>query len=254
MKVRHKRLAKLLMGHGFTSVSRSQVSHGWTFVRPSHINELFESIIVESQGKRNEAVYASVGLAVTQTVTYKELGDVQLLEELAEEPQRGWTIIDDDSKAKLWEQKLAAVGPVRAAQLAETLGKQLLQSTAPLRAIVKKYSDCLSRQMPLSQSLGLLKRNCNSEFVMEAQRLVDCPLFESEGLKALCYQLACHVISCNSATVESRSFIGHDPEYDIELLDRIELLADRLLQLSAGDKSKLQNLLPNRSEDNCGNE
>ena len=249
MKVRPKRLASLLTAHGFTSVLRSHLSHGWIFVRPSHVDELFESIIVESQGKRGEAVYASVGIAVTKTVMYKELGDVQLLEELAEEPQRGWTIIQDDTKARLWEQKLASLGPMRAAQMAVNRGKQLLHETDQLRAIVKRYEDCISGSMKLSQSLDLLKRNCKDDLVLEAERLFNCELFEKEGVRALCYQVACHIISCKSEAIESIDFMGHDPEKDPDLLDRIELLTDRMFQRATINYSKAATEFPTRAEE-----
>ncbi len=235
MKIRHKRLAKLLKPHRFTTVSRSPVSHGWHFVRSSHIPDLFESIIVESQGKRGEAVSASVGIAVTQTVMEKVLGNVQILEDMAGDPRRGWTIIDDDSDAREWEQKLATIGPVRAARWADSRGPELLQSTAPLRAIVNRYEECLPRHDSLSQSLALLKRNLDHATELAAERFSESPLFDVEGVKALCYQVACHLITSQSAMIESRSFIGHEPDKDSELPDRIEWLADRLFQISGAE-------------------
>jgi hypothetical protein len=190
-----------------------------------------------------------VGIAVTQTVMYKDLGEVQLLEELAEEPQRGWTRIQDDTKARLWEQKLASLGPTRAAQMAYDRGKKLLHATGPLRAIVKRYEDFVGGSMQLSQALDLLKRNCEHDVVLVAERLFDCELFEREGARALCYQVACHLIACKSATIESRSFMGRDPETDPELLDRIELLADRLFQTATIHDFKAAKRFPTRVEE-----
>lgn len=248
MKLRHTRVMCLLSPHGFNSIARSRVSRGWIFVRPSHREALFESIIVESQGKSGEAVYASVGIAVTQTVMYKGLGHVQLLEECAEDPQRGWTIIEDDSKAKLWEQTLASVAPLRAAQLADKRGQQLLQATEPLRSSVSRYAECLEPNATLRQTLALIQQHGTRELVREAERLCQCPLLEMDGLKALYYQVACHLISCHSMRIESRSFVGHDPEEDCDLLDRIELLADRLFQTTAVDHPDADNDVSNRAE------
>jgi hypothetical protein len=59
---------------------------------------------------------------------YKHLGDVQFLAELGEDPQRGWPIIEDDGKARQWEVRLAAVGPVRVKEWADARGPKILLS------------------------------------------------------------------------------------------------------------------------------
>jgi hypothetical protein len=124
----------MLREHGFTYGPESRTSDDLIFTRPSHISDLFESIIVSCQGKRGEAVYASVGVSVTNEVAYKIFGDVKLLEELAEDSERGWTIIEDGIKARKWESRLAALGPVRAKEWADVRGPRLLEETIQLRA------------------------------------------------------------------------------------------------------------------------
>jgi hypothetical protein len=88
MKVRPKRLLALLEPEGFCVGLRTYAVGSFTFVRPSFTEDLFESVIVESQGKQAEAVYASVGVSITRTVAFKVLGDVHVLDEVADNKER----------------------------------------------------------------------------------------------------------------------------------------------------------------------
>ncbi|MES2793027.1 MAG: hypothetical protein V4719_25670 [Planctomycetota bacterium] len=230
MKIRQKRLFELLRVHGFASNIISPISGDLTFVRSSHINELFESIIVGTQGKQGEAVYASVGIAITHAVMYELLGNVQFLDEMGEDPQRGWTIIEDDEKARQWETRLAEISSVRAKEMANRFGPQLLQETTELRSVVKKYESTLEPTMTPDKVLAALKSLRSNEVAVEAERLSSCPIFPNDGKKGTIYQIACHVIACRSVDIEGISFIGHDPMSDTALLARIELLADKLCQ------------------------
>lgn len=96
----------------------------------------------------------------------------------------------------------------------------------------------------LSQSLAPLKSKCGHDTKNAVERFANSPLFDSEGIRALCYQVACHLIASQSAMIESRSFIGHEPDKDSELPDRIEWLADRLWQASAARDTVWSTELP----------
>jgi hypothetical protein len=170
-----------------------------------------------------------VGIAVTMTVMHKLLGDVQFLAELGEDPQRGWTIIEDDAKARQWEARLAEVGPVRAREWADARGPQLLQETAQAREAANKYLSLLEPTMNLQLQLEALKNASNKRVFEEAERLSACPIFGDGAETELAYRIACQAILLHSEEVEAWSYFGHDPMNDTRLLERIEILADKLL-------------------------
>lgn len=229
LKVRQNRLLGMLKVYGFTFGRESRSTDGLIFTRASHIKELFEAIIVDSQGKRGEAVYASVGVAITETVMHKLLGDVRFLEELGEDSQRGWTIIEDDGKARLWEARVAEIGPIRAKEWANARGPQLLQETAQARAAANKYLSLLE-PTSLEQKFVALRKASSTPAAEEAERLSRCPIFDDESeATRLAYRSACYVIMCRSNEVEGKSYFGRDPMNDTSLLERIEIVADKLL-------------------------
>jgi hypothetical protein len=159
---------------------------------------------------------------------YKLLGDVQFLEELGEDPERGWTIIEDDAKAIQWESRLAEIGPIRAMEWATARGPQLLQDTAQVRAAVADYYSLLNRAESLEAALLEMKSTTRKQLVEEAERLSTCPIFRNGPDAELAYHVACQVILSHSERVDGTSYIGHDPMNDAELLKRIEILVDRL--------------------------
>jgi hypothetical protein len=226
-------LFALLEQHGFSYGPESRTTDALIFVRPSHRDALFESIIVDSQGKRGEAVYASVGVAVTRQVAYKVLGEVQLLGELGGDPNRGWTIIEDDRKAEEWEHQLSAIGPMRAREWADIAGLKVLRQTEGTRIAVAKYLTLVEPTEDLERVLGHLKRAASKSIADEAERLHACPILNGGPNQQAAYRVACYVIVANSEEVERRSFLGADPMNDVNLMYRVIMLADRFLIASS---------------------
>jgi hypothetical protein len=228
MKVRQNRLLALLNGHGFVLGPQSRTDNSLIFIKPSHIEDLFESIILNSQGKRGEAVYASVGIAVTRQVAYKVLGDVQFLHELGEDPTRGWTIIEDDRKARQWEAQLANVAPVRARDWADARGAKVLRDTAEIRTAVDKYLSLVHPIHDLGQVLANLKQASSEQTSAEAERLHACPILRGVTGAEVAYEVACYLIVRHAQDVEGLSYLGSDPIGDKRLMHRVIVLADKL--------------------------
>ena len=227
MKVRQNRLLARLKEHGFASGPESRTSDDLIFTRPSHIPGLFESIIVGCQGKRGEAVHASVGTAVTRQVMYKVLGDVKLLEELAENQERGWTIIEDDGKAREWEGRLAQIGPLRAREWAEAGGPKVLHDTAEVRAAADRYFTLVNPTNDLAQVLSNLKQTSSKRIADEAERFHACPILSGTTGTETAYQVACYLIARHSEELEGKSVLGCNP-MDDALMDRVIILANKL--------------------------
>ncbi len=177
MRVRQKRMSDLLKQNGFAYGPACRTASDLIFSRPSRVPDLFESIIIGAQGRRGEAVYASVGVAITRRVAYKRLGDVHFIEELGEDALRGWTIIENDRKALQWEARLAEIGPRRATEWANARGPTLLQDTKQVRAAVAEYYKLLDPAETLEQTLAEVKRNNSKQMVEEAEHSLHVPSF-----------------------------------------------------------------------------
>jgi hypothetical protein len=228
MKVRQDRLLGVLKAHGFSYGPEPRTSDDIVFTRPSHLADLYESIILGGQGRQREAVSAEVGISVTRRVMYKLLGDVRFLAELGEDQQRGWTMIEDDVKARQWEARLAEVGPVKAKEWAEARGPRLLQQTLQARSAANKYLALLRPAKNLAETLTALRNFGDRRVLDEAERLAACPLFGDGPDVESAYRVACHLIASHSDEVDGKSWFGHDPVQDTALLERVEILADKL--------------------------
>jgi hypothetical protein len=186
---------------------------------------------VESQGKHGEAVYASVGVAITRTVAFKVLGDVHILDELAENKERFWTIITNDRKARQWETDLARLAPSRAREWAQKRGPGLLTTTEDIRQAVRKYLVRLHAQQGLENVLANLKATTPSDIALDAERLVYCPGASGVEGTETAYEVACYAILRYSKELEGKSFAGMTPLKDASLMNRITVLGDWLLNV-----------------------
>jgi hypothetical protein len=237
MRIHRGRLLALLEQHGFSYGPESRATDALIFVRPGHRDELFESIIVDSQGKRGEAVYASVGVAVTSQVAYKVLGEVQLLGELGQDPNRGWTIIEDDRKAIEWERQLSTIGPTRAKEWADIAGPKVLRQTEDTRIAVGKYLALVKPTEDPEWLIARMEQAASKSIAHEAERIHACPILNGGPDQQAAYRVACYVIVAYSEEVEKRSFRGTDPMNDTNLMYRVIMLADKFLNASSRRKT-----------------
>src|SRR5207248_1369102 len=112
------RLLSSLEQHGFNSGPGLSSQDSFTFVRKSKAPDLFEWIFIEASGKRSEAVVASVATSLTSTILDRRgLAVEHLLMEIAEDQERGWSIVESQAEAREWESRLVGVAPFRADQL-----------------------------------------------------------------------------------------------------------------------------------------
>lgn len=226
MKVKQQRLLAPLDAHGFTPGLRTYTVPSFTFVRRSESADLFESIIIEAQGKNGEAVIASVGVAVTRTVMYKVMGDVRLLLEMAEVKDRGWTIISTEDKAKQWEEELVRTAPSLAREWAKSEGESILAGTQEARSAVRKYLERLHPVGDLKELNERLRRSANARTLSESDRMYSGGV---EGTETA-HDIACLAVLLFSEELENgKSYFGCSSLDDTSLMQRIAILADRLL-------------------------
>ena len=232
MTVHSTHLSGPLAQFGFAPGLLTPADGDLTFVRPGPDSDLYESVIVGRQGKRREAVYASVGVSVTWAVMYKTMGHVAHLLELGEDKERHWTIIEDDSKAREWARRLIEVAPARCAIWGQEKGPVLLETTTEARKAVSKYLARLDLATGSQSLLARFRRTASPEVNAEVDRLA---LSLGGGLGAPetedAHYLAYFAILLFSSDVDpGRKFFGQVPVKDEEFMKRIHILADRIWQ------------------------
>jgi hypothetical protein len=229
MIVQSIRLFRELEKHGFRSGRGMCAANSFNFIRPSLLEGLWESIIVNGQGKHGEAVYASVGSSVTSTVMYKEFGVVHPLLELAEVTERGWTIIETDSKALAWENELIAIGPQRAREWTTKNGPDLLRNTEQARQHVNEYLSHLKLVGNLEDVLTTFRATLSPPISDEYERISRSPGTSGALGTELAYELASYAILTFSLDVENINYLrGGGNQDNIDFIQRLHILADRL--------------------------
>ena len=227
------RLSELLLPHGFQPIWLDDIFGAFRFGRASRFPDLFEQVWVNTQGKKHEAVAASVVIAVVNSNTAtRGLFEEQHLTELNTHEFRAYSMVEKKSVALAWEQQLVRVASDAATKFSNSHAQALLQRTVEVRDLVRQYEF----KIPNSDSLfGLetsLKRKATAEQMHAASRLAEWPgvcLFR--GGQVL-YETACLVLISFAEEVDGRwdYFDTVDPLREPEIMWRIQMLTDRLLR------------------------
>jgi hypothetical protein len=230
-KVDVGRVAALLERDRFEFHEVKPISKALHFIRPGKRPGLFQSAVIEFQGKRLEAVYGGVGVSITRSVKQKEIGEVEWLEELAEDKEELWTIIRTKSSAIIWERRLAEIASERADQLECRIGPDLLTRTAAARHAGACYVQKLGVTPGASQQLAQLRSAVSEEMAEWARRLPGSASVVYLDNADDVYVLACLAILYFQSEVEpgSESYIGQDPWKNRHLLWLIHIVVDELL-------------------------
>jgi hypothetical protein len=227
IKVRPSRLLSSLAQYGFVAGPELSGQDSFTFVRRAKMPDLFEWIFVEASGKRSEAVVALVATSLTSKILdRRNLAEECLLTEIAQDQERGWTIVETQADAREWESQLVARGPLRAEQLTTERGEKLLQRTKKARQAVKRYLAHVNLTKPLAAQIAELRPNADPKQLGVAERLASWWGCEEDifALAWLC------IVSFEGQVEETpQSFAEQNPNFNSELLCRIELIADALL-------------------------
>jgi hypothetical protein len=227
MTIRCSRLSKLLEPDGFVSRRTSRLVRRCAFVRLDRRPSLFQQIDVSFAGRRAEAVVAHVSASVTKWVRVKGLSVGRLLGELATDRDRGWSIITTSEEARHWEQSLARVGPIAAAELVSEVGAALIESTECARGVAQDRLARLHPERSVSDQIADLQRAMPSDLVAEARRLAASPGVMQVSEAEEIYLLAC------LSVLDGDDRSDRDPLANGELMGRIQLVADGILTWEA---------------------
>jgi hypothetical protein len=234
MKINVSRIIALLRPEGFVLGRTSRIEKSFAFVRPDQRPELYQWIIVNCAGKNGEAVVGKVAVALTTHKGLKGLMKSQLLFEIAQVKERGWTKIYEAAEARAWEREFVAIAPRRAVELAAEAGAELLETTKSARNAAHAYLEHLDLSKPVPELLNEAISRVDSRRLAEAQKLAEAPaVLQVFGAQDI-YLLACLCILEYEEEVEDvgTSFYGQKPIQNKQLMWRIQLIADRLLHIS----------------------
>jgi len=227
VRLDQRTLEKLLEAHGFDTAWRS--GSDLLFVRPSSVVGLFEHVLIGSAGPKREAIYADVVISIVQhRLGTKGLCELHLVEEVAADKERGWTVMRTLEESREWARKLADVAPRAAAALAAEKGPALLARTVTARAAVEAYLKQLPDAADLNVLTTWLLGRLGGDGVALARRLADGPgVLQNAGAEPL-YEVACLAIVLFEVGSQGLAEAKLDPLEDEGLMWRIQLLVDRL--------------------------
>jgi hypothetical protein len=207
------------------------------FVRASSIEDVFEHIEINSQGKRGEAVSCGIWVSPLKRhrVHFIPSPDVDefLVELCACMPERSYTLIENESDAKNWETQVADLAPTRVYDLAQKHGQIIADQTKAQRRAAKEYLQCIREitDEPVMEYLAYqLRSRATPNEQREADRMAQLacmPPLDDVNEAIACAALA---IAMFGSTIdqEHHGFRGESPNGNRELRLRLDIIADRL--------------------------
>lgn len=110
------------------------------FVRPSHRNDLFESIELLFAGRKNDVILPGIDLAVVRSVAVRFSGLVEGdgLEEMCTDPENGRVHFSGSHEVLPWIERLVEIAPTKARTLAHERGEELLLRTEVARTAAER--------------------------------------------------------------------------------------------------------------------
>jgi hypothetical protein len=223
MKIGCDRIAAILRQDGFITRQTDGGGHPCAFVRPDTRPLLYQQIDVSFSGRESEAVVGYVAASTTKWIRIKGLSVSRLLNEIASDPDRCWSIVRTAKEAKDWEQALTRRGPVAVTELVAEVGPSLLEVTKPAREQALMKSACLNPEEVISSQIARLYRTMPEESIAAAERLA-----RWNGVMQVANSEDVYLLAC-LAVMKPREFpiaTGGDPLADQKLMWLIQLVAD----------------------------
>ena len=167
------RLAGLLAPFRFILESQCDVSQTLVFARPSFAPDLYESISLQSAGRRGHVLQARVGVWFGRHGIVA--GQSGQLTKLAPQSRTGILILRSPVEMRATEIFVSNIAPAAAETYARTHGPALLTRLATVRARVGAY---LTRMRPLHDAGFLVTRlttQASTDEIEFARRLLETP-------------------------------------------------------------------------------
>ena len=226
MRICCSRISELLKPAGFVIRHPSGLANTCAFVREDRTRSLFQQIDVSFAGRHKEAAVAHVTVSVTRWLRVKGLSVSRLLDEIATDQDRGWSVIATEGEAQSWEKSLAQLGPLKAREIAVEAGGALLERTCDARNVAQTLLARFDRGRDVRDCLEEFARAMPSERIAEAKRLAVSPgVLQVTGSEHI-YLLACLAVLNGD---HGSSLLGQDPLTSQMLMWEIQLVADGIM-------------------------
>lgn len=223
------RLSALLKPQGFWLRDSDSVTKTILFVRRSSIPRLYEHLIIQGQGKKGEAVYATTAVSGSTSHSSDDCiseEDLTLLYTLQADKERHWTLVCNKAEVEQWERQLVLHADLQCRATAQSKGPRLHDRLQPAFAAVDGYILRLGNVNAVFDSEFQYFANAPSNKRREAERLASLVGYIGESSENI--QLACLVLFLFSSDVEGITFGGKKWHEDSCLRVRIYLLVDFL--------------------------
>jgi hypothetical protein len=168
-----ERLEPLLAHHRFALESQCDISQTLVFARPSFAPDLFESLTLQSAGRRGHVLQARVGVWFGRHGIVA--GHSRQLTQLAPQSRTGIMILRSPIEARATEILLSNIAPPAAETFARTHGPDLLARLSTVRTRVSVY---LTRLRPLADTQRMVARLISAatpDQLEFARRLLETP-------------------------------------------------------------------------------
>ena len=227
--INHERLLTLLEPVGFELVWLSSIERMGEFSRKSAEAGAYEFLVYRCHGRRGHAVGGLLRLSVTRRVAGHGMLESRVLSDVAEDADRGWTMIRSATHAREWEHRFAEVGPKAVVQFSQEIAPELVRRTAAARRASTVYLRRIDSGRGLWRRIRELQERVGPECVLEAERMARSAMFWRGAEDH--YEVACLGILAYEGEVEpaERSWRGEDPRTCPQLMWRIQFIADELI-------------------------
>lgn len=187
---------------------------GLYFYRPRG-DGLYQAVVINSSGLIDRKFFAYAVVAfINHGYLFKELCELQVIDDIASDPQRGWTRIRSEKEAATWAGALRRSADKNLKQLEERCLEQLERSSCESRLAAARY---------LSMNEVPVRHHPESEVVAEMARVCQIP-----GAKELYVGAIDLILSRSRFVIPPEDFSGLSPVSSIPYLCRIQLIADHL--------------------------
>jgi len=226
-------LTSKLLVLGFNLMPSAMPNSKFTFVR-KRLDQAFERVVCEFVGKKNDAAVCWIGISLTHTIPFKGLTENLLMEDVASDKDRGWTIIESKDDRCKWLRSVAEIAVPKLNQIAEGLAKTLIENCGQSLERAKSCIVAVERVTSVETMLLTLKANASEDELRVAERIVEWPGVVQIADSRTTYEVAALLVLQNlyKSRLPNPSISKEMPLENTNLMWEIQLVADSLLQRS----------------------
>ena len=225
------KLTEKLTALGFELITGTAPNSKFTFVRKRQYH-VFERIVCEFTGRNNDTAVCWIGVSMTRSIPFKGLTENLLLEEVASDRNRGWTVVKSNEDRCKWFRSVAESAILKLEQIADPLAKLL---KANCRESMHRAKACLKeieRHASVNAAILSTKAKASEEQLRVAERIIEWPgVVQIRGTRPI-YELATHLVlqELYASRLPNPDEPKEMPLENTTLMWEIQLVADSLLQ------------------------